>query len=63
MKLLLRLHSHIAGKLGELPRDGRRVLVMDGTAIRMPDSTANAAAYTLGPGQKPGWENGVIAPR
>lgn len=54
MKLLLRLHSHIAGKLGELPRDGRRVLVMDGTAIRMPDSTANAAAYTLGPGQKPG---------
>ncbi len=54
IKLLLRLHSHIAGKLGELPREGRRVLVMDGTAIRMSDSKANAAVYKQAPQQKPG---------
>lgn len=29
MKLLMRLHSHIADKMGELPPEGRRVLVMD----------------------------------
>jgi hypothetical protein len=54
MKLLLRLHSHITQKLGALPREGRRVLVMDGTSIRMPDSKANAALYMQAPQQKPG---------
>lgn len=54
MKLLLRLNSHITEKLGALPNEGRRVLVMDGTSIRMPDSKANAALYMQAPQQKPG---------
>jgi len=54
MKLLMRLHSHIANKMGELPQEGRRVLVMDGTSIRMPDSSQNAAVYLQAPQQKPG---------
>lgn len=54
MKLLLRLHSHITGKLTEMPREGRRVLVMDGTSIRMPDSKQNADAYMQAPHQKAG---------
>jgi hypothetical protein len=54
MKLLLRLHSHIVGKLTEMPREGRRVLVMDGTSIRMPDSKQNAQAYMQSPHQKAG---------
>ena len=54
IKLLLRLHSHITQRLGVLPHEGRRVLVMDGTAIRMPDSKANAALYMQAPQQKPG---------
>ena len=54
MRLLLKVHAHIANKLGALPRAGRRVLVMDGTSIRMPDSKENAAAYAHAPQQKPG---------
>lgn len=55
MKLLLRFHSQITGKLGgALPHDGRRVLVMDGTSIRMPDSKANASLYMQAPQQTPG---------
>lgn len=54
VKLLLRLHSHITQRLGALPREERRVLVMDGTSIRMPDSKANAALYMQAPQQKPG---------
>ena len=54
MRLLLRVHAHVAEKLGALPREGRRVLVMDGTSLRMPDSKENAAAYAYGPQQKPG---------
>jgi len=54
MRLLLKVHSHISGRLGALPRDGRRVLVMDGTSIRMPDSLENAAVYAQAPLQKPG---------
>lgn len=54
MKMLLRLHAHITQRLGARPRKGRRVLVMDGTSIRMPDSEANAAVYRHAPQQKPG---------
>lgn len=54
IKLLLRLHSHVADRLGQRPREGRRVLVMDGTSIRMPDSALNAAVYNQAPLQKPG---------
>jgi len=54
VKLLLRLHSHITQRLGALPREGRRVLVMDGTSIRMPESKANASLYMQAPQQKPG---------
>lgn len=54
MRLLLRLHSHVTGRLGGMPREGRRVLVMDGTSIRMPDSKENAAVYAQAPQQKPG---------
>jgi hypothetical protein len=54
MKMLLQMHSHIADRLENVPRKGRRVLVMDGTAIRMPDSKANAAVYKQAPQQKPG---------
>lgn len=54
MRLLLRVHAHIVDRLGALRPEGRRVLVMDGTSIRMPDSPDNAAAYAQAPQQKPG---------
>jgi hypothetical protein len=55
MRLLLNVHAHVAERLGVCsPSQGRRVLVMDGTSIRMPDSKPNAAVYARGPGQKPG---------
>jgi len=54
IRLLIKVHTHIVEKLGALPREGRRVLVMDGTSIRMPDSKENAAVYAQAPQQKPG---------
>ncbi|MEZ5387723.1 MAG: IS4 family transposase [Prosthecobacter sp.] len=55
MRLLLNVHAHVVGRLGTCSlSEGRRVLVMDGTSIRMPDSQRNAAVYARGPGQKPG---------
>ena len=54
MRLLLQVHAHVVERLGALPREGRWVLVMDGTSIRMPDSKENAAAYAHASHQKPG---------
>ncbi|MEZ5388002.1 MAG: transposase [Prosthecobacter sp.] len=55
MRLLLNVHAHVVRRLGTCSlSEGRRVLVMDGTSIRMPDSQRNAAVYARGPGQKPG---------
>ena len=54
IRLLLRVFSFIAGRLVSGPRTGRRIVVMDGTSITLPDSPRNAAAYPYAPGQKPG---------
>jgi hypothetical protein len=55
MRLLLNLHAHVVERLGTCSLSaGRRVLVMDGTSIRMPDSAENAAVYSHAPQQKPG---------
>lgn len=54
VQLLLKVLGFIVERLTALPREGRRVLVMDGTSIRMPDTPQNASAYSYGPQQKPG---------
>lgn len=54
MRVLLKVFYFIVQRLTALPREGRRIVVMDGTSIRMPDSAENAAAYSYTPNQKPG---------
>jgi hypothetical protein len=54
IRVLFKVFYFIGQRLGALPRDGRRIVVMDGTSIRMPDSPQNAAAYSHTPGSKPG---------
>jgi len=54
MRVLLKVFYFIVERLTALPREGRRIVVMDGTSIRMPDSAENAAAYSYTPSQKPG---------
>ena len=54
VELLLQVHTFVVQRLMSQPREGRRILVMDGTSLRMPDTPENAAVYAYGPGQKPG---------
>lgn len=54
IRVLLKLLYHIVHRLTALPREGRRIVVMDGTSIRMPDSKENAAEYAYTPNAKPG---------
>lgn len=54
VRVLFKVFYFIVQRLTALPRDGRRIVVMDGTSIRMPDSPENAAAYSHTPGSKPG---------
>jgi hypothetical protein len=54
IRVLLKLLYHIVHRLTALPREGRRIVVMDGTSIRMPDSKDNAAEYAYTPNAKPG---------
>lgn len=54
MRVLLKLFYGIVARLTAGPRNGRRIVVMDGTSIRLPDSPENAAAYASTPGSKPG---------
>lgn len=51
---LLRLNAHVTERLRALLHEGRRVLVMDDTSIRMPDSKVNATLCMQAPQQKPG---------
>ena len=54
VRVLLKVFYFIVQRLTARPREGRRIVVMDGTSIRMPDSPENAAAYSYTPNQKPG---------
>lgn len=54
IRVLLKVFYFIVRRLDALPREGRRIVVMDGTGIRMPDSPENADAYSYTPNQKPG---------
>ena len=54
VRVLLKVFYFIVQRLTARPREGRRIVVMDGTSIRMPDSPENAAAYSCTPNQKPG---------
>ena len=54
MRVLLKVFYFMVERLAALPREGRRIVVIDGTSIRMPDSAENAAPYSYTPSQKPG---------
>jgi hypothetical protein len=54
IRVLFKVFYCIVARLAALPREGRRIVVMDGTSIRMPDTPENAAAYSYTPGAKPG---------
>jgi len=54
IRLLLRVFYFTAVRVAAPPATGRRVVVLDGTCVRMPDSPANAAAYSYSPNQKRG---------
>jgi hypothetical protein len=54
IRVLLKIFYFIVQRLTALSEDGRRMVVMDGTSVRMPDTPENAAAYSHTPGSKPG---------
>ena len=54
IRVLLRVSRGIIERLTSRPLEGRRLVVMDGTSLTLPDSPKNAAAYGYAPGQKPG---------
>lgn len=54
VRVLLNVFYFIVQRLGALPREGRRIVVMDGTSLRMSDTPENAAAYSYTPNQKRG---------
>ena len=54
IRVLLKIFYFIVQRLTALPREGRRIVVMDGTSVRMPDTPQNAADYSHTPGSKPG---------
>jgi hypothetical protein len=54
IRVLIKVFYFIAARLSRRPCQGRRMVVMDGTSIRMPDSPSNAADYSYTPNQKPG---------
>jgi len=54
IRVLLKVFYFIVQRLTALPRNGRRIIVMDGTSIRMPDPPENAADYSCTPNQKRG---------
>lgn len=54
IRVLVRVSRGIIERLTRRPREGRRLVVMDGTSLTLPDSPKNAAAYGYAPGQKPG---------
>jgi hypothetical protein len=54
VRVLLRVFYFIVARLTALPREGRRIVVMDGTSLRLPDTPQNAAAYSYTPCAKPG---------
>ncbi|WP_050031396.1 IS4 family transposase [Verrucomicrobium sp. BvORR034] len=57
IKLLVRASRELARRLcagSSGSKDPRRIVVMDGTGITLPDTPANREAYAYGPSQKPG---------
>ena len=56
LKLLIRALRELAQRLcaASASEQPRRVVVMDGTGITLPDTPANREAYAYGPSQKPG---------
>lgn len=54
IRLLMQIFAGTAAHLLARPRTGRRIVVMDGTSLRLPDSAKNAAAYSYTPQAKPG---------
>ena len=54
IRLLYQLFWSTVEHLGRRSRAGRRIVVMDGTSVRLPDTAKNAAAYSYTPRQPPG---------
>lgn len=57
-RMLSEILEHTAAKLNKTPKDGllnnRRVIVVDGTGVSMPDTTENQEAWPQWSSQKPG---------
>ena len=54
IRVLVRVSRGIIGRLTGGSPGGRRLVVMDGTSITLPERPKNAAAYSYAPGQRPG---------
>ena len=61
MRVLVRVARGMIERLTGRSPEGRRLVVMDGTRVTLPDRPKNAAANSYAPGQKPGCGFPVMA--